>query len=173
MGVPLRMGGRLSGVLVVAYTKPAIVTTEHLALLEAFGELAAAALRNANAAAGLAHAARTDSLTGCLNHAAFREHLRAELERSQRTKERVSVTMLDLDDFKRVNEQMVAEPGGCSTVRRCPLRATPSARSPAWAAASRGVPPSQARRPRTATSPHRPRTSCRSARRPPPRPQTP
>jgi diguanylate cyclase (GGDEF)-like protein len=105
LAVPMRLGGRLSGVLKVAYTRPAIVTPEHLALLEAFGELAAAASRNANAAAGLAHAARTDSLTGCLNHAAFREQLEAELERSRRTKQRVSVTMLDLDDFKSVNEE--------------------------------------------------------------------
>jgi diguanylate cyclase (GGDEF)-like protein len=117
LAVPMRLGGRLSGVLCVGYTKPSIVTVEHLALLEAFGELAAAASRNANAAAGLAHAARSDSLTGCLNHAAFHEQLRAELERAQRTKERVSVAMLDLDDFKRVNEEH-GHPVGDEVLRR-------------------------------------------------------
>ncbi len=104
LAVPLRLDGRVSGVLSVGYTKPAIVTAEHLSLLEAFGELAAAASRNANAAAGLAHAARTDSLTGCLNHAAFHEQLRSELDRAQRGHHALSVVMLDLDDFKSVND---------------------------------------------------------------------
>jgi diguanylate cyclase (GGDEF)-like protein len=117
LAVPMRLGGKVSGVLCVGYTRPSIVTREHLALLEAFGELAAAASRNANAAAGLAHAARSDSLTGCLNHAAFHEQLRAELERAQRTKQRVSVVMLDLDDFKSVNEDH-GHPVGDEVLRR-------------------------------------------------------
>lgn len=117
LAVPLRVGGRLSGVLGVGYTKHAIVTPEHLTLLEAFGELAAAASGNASAAAGLAQAARSDSLTGCLNHAAFHEQLRVEVERAQRAKKPLSVAMLDLDDFKRVNEDH-GHPVGDEVLRR-------------------------------------------------------
>ncbi|MDQ3632015.1 MAG: diguanylate cyclase, partial [Actinomycetota bacterium] len=60
---------------------------------------------NANAAAGLALAARTDGLTGCLNHAALQEALTRELQRAQRSGEDLSVILLDLDDFKQVNER--------------------------------------------------------------------
>ena len=78
---------------------------EHLSLLEAFGELAAAACRNASAHAGLAQAARTDGLTGCLNHAAMHDALRREIERCERTGHRLSLVLVDMDDFKQVNEE--------------------------------------------------------------------
>ncbi len=81
------------------------VTREHLSLLEAFGELAAAACRNASAHAGLAQEARTDGLTGCLNHAALHDALRREIERCERTGHRMSLVLVDMDDFKQVNEE--------------------------------------------------------------------
>ena len=64
-GAARRRGGGLLQAL--------LVTREHLALLEAFADLAAAACRNASAHAGLVLAARTDALTGCLNHAAMHD----------------------------------------------------------------------------------------------------
>ncbi len=73
-------------------------------LLEGFADLAAAACRNASAHAGLAREARTDSLTGCLNHAALHDALRRELARCQRTGHNLSLVLLDLDGFKAVNE---------------------------------------------------------------------
>ena len=46
-------------------------------------ELAGVACRNASAHAMLARAAQTDSLTGCLNHAALHERLGREIERAR------------------------------------------------------------------------------------------
>ncbi len=103
--VPMHWDGELRGVLSVGYTRPHLVTREHLSLLEAFGELAAAACRNASAHAGLAQAARTDGLTGCLNHAAMHDALRREIERCERGGQRLSLVLVDLDDFKGVNEE--------------------------------------------------------------------
>ena len=82
-----------------------MATADQLNLLEAFGELAGAACRNASAHAGLAHAARTDGLTGCLNHAAMHDTLRREIERCERTGHRLSLVLVDMDDFKHVNEE--------------------------------------------------------------------
>ena len=81
LAVPMHWDGELRGALAVGYFQPHLVTREHLALLETFADLAAAACRNASAHAGLVLAARTDALTGCLNHAALHDTLRRELER--------------------------------------------------------------------------------------------
>ncbi len=105
ISVPMHWDGALRGVLSVGFTRARFVTVQDLALLEAFGEIAGAACRNANAAASLALAARTDGLTGCLNHAALQESLAREVQRANRLGSSLSVVLLDLDDFKQVNER--------------------------------------------------------------------
>ncbi len=105
IAVPMHWGGELRGVLSVGYRRAHHVTADHLGMLETFGELAAAACRNASAHAGLAQAARTDGLTGCLNHSAMHDSLRREIERCERTGHRLSLVLVDMDDFKQVNEE--------------------------------------------------------------------
>jgi diguanylate cyclase (GGDEF)-like protein len=100
----MRWDGEARGVLWVGFQRAAKATEQDLALLESFAELAAVACRNASVHAGLAEAARTDGLTGCLNHAALHETLRREMQRSRRTGRRLSIVLVDLDNFKQVNE---------------------------------------------------------------------
>ena len=45
-----------------------------------------------------------DSLTGLLNHGRFKDRLAHELERCRRTSAEISLAILDLDHFKRVND---------------------------------------------------------------------
>jgi diguanylate cyclase (GGDEF)-like protein len=45
-----------------------------------------------------------DSLTGLLNHTSFKERLRAEVARGRRLHQPLSVALLDIDHFKRVND---------------------------------------------------------------------
>ena len=73
-------------------------------LAKRFGDAAALALDNAQIRARLEHQAQTDSLTGLYNHRAFHERLRSALASASRAHECVSVLMLDIDDFKRVND---------------------------------------------------------------------
>ena len=53
----------------------------------------------------LARASRTDHLTGCLNRRGFHEHVQAELARAFRSGAPVSLVLVDLDDFKAVNDR--------------------------------------------------------------------
>ncbi len=48
--------------------------------------------------------ARTDPLTGLANHRGFHQALRRDLERARRSEARLSLVMLDLDNFKAVND---------------------------------------------------------------------
>jgi diguanylate cyclase (GGDEF)-like protein len=73
-------------------------------LAKRFGDAAALALDNAQIRARLEHQAQTDSLTGLYNHRAFHERLRRALASASRSHEALSVLMLDIDDFKRVND---------------------------------------------------------------------
>jgi diguanylate cyclase (GGDEF)-like protein len=101
----MRWDGQARGVLWVGFQRATGATDQDLALLESFAELAAVACRKASVHAGLAEAARTDGLTGCLNHAALHETLRREMQRSRRTGRRLSIVLVDLDNFKQVNER--------------------------------------------------------------------
>lgn len=47
---------------------------------------------------------RTDSLTGLFNHRIFYERLKDELNRARRYDSPLSIALIDLDDFKSVNE---------------------------------------------------------------------
>jgi diguanylate cyclase (GGDEF)-like protein len=53
---------------------------------------------------GLRHLSRTDGLTGLYNHRTFYERLDEELKRAQRYRAPLSVVLIDLDDFKTVND---------------------------------------------------------------------
>ncbi|HEU5279152.1 MAG TPA: diguanylate cyclase [Gaiellaceae bacterium] len=73
-------------------------------LAKRFGDAAALALDNAQIRARLEHQAQTDPLTGLYNHRAFHERLRQALASASRAHDAVSILMLDIDDFKRVND---------------------------------------------------------------------
>ena len=66
--------------------------------------LVATVFSRAQRARLLSIALARDSLTGLLKHADIKEQVAIELERSLRSGDRTSVVMLDIDHFKRVND---------------------------------------------------------------------
>jgi len=105
ISVPLVARGSLMGALNVYRIGAGVsFTEEEFELAKRFGDAAALALDNAQVRAVLELQAQTDSLTGLYNHRYFHERLRAELNRASRTHDTIAVLMLDIDDFKRVND---------------------------------------------------------------------
>lgn len=66
--------------------------------------LIVAIFARAQRARQLAEVMTKDSLTGLLQHAHIKERLGIELERNERAQQQVSVVMLDIDHFKKVND---------------------------------------------------------------------
>jgi diguanylate cyclase (GGDEF)-like protein len=103
--VPLIARGSLKGALnIYRVGEDASFDEDEFELARWFGDAAALALDNAQIRARLEHLAHTDSLTGLYNHRYFHERLRSELHRAGRAHDTVALLMLDIDDFKRVND---------------------------------------------------------------------
>src|SRR5690242_13759717 len=103
--VPLIARELVKGVLnIYRLGEDASFSDEEFELTTRFADAAALALDNAQIRARLEYQAQTDSLTGLYNHRYFHERLRAELTRANRSRDTVAVLMLDIDDFKRVND---------------------------------------------------------------------
>jgi diguanylate cyclase (GGDEF)-like protein len=105
VAVPLIARGHLKGTLnIYRVGEDAIFTDEEFLLAKRFGDAAALAIDNAHIRARLEHQAETDALTSLYNHRAFHDRLRQELLRASAAHDAVAVVMLDLDDFKKVND---------------------------------------------------------------------
>jgi diguanylate cyclase (GGDEF)-like protein len=105
LSVPLHRHGHVDGALSVGFHTQRWIADEEVESLVGFAELASVACRNAAHHAEARQAAAIDSLTGCLNHAALQTRVREEISRSERTGAPFSLAMVDLNDFKSVNER--------------------------------------------------------------------
>jgi diguanylate cyclase (GGDEF)-like protein len=104
IAVPLVARGRLKGTLNIYRAGYQEFTEDEFRLVVRFADAAALAIDNAHIRASLEHQAQTDPLTGLWNHRAFHERLRQELLVASTDQTPVALVMLDLDDFKRVND---------------------------------------------------------------------
>ncbi|HET9738741.1 MAG TPA: HD domain-containing phosphohydrolase [Solirubrobacteraceae bacterium] len=104
LAVPMVWNEQLKGVLSVGWKGLRRVEDEDRRTLEAIADLATVAYHNAEAHDRAQRAARTDGLTGLLNHAAMQVRVREEIARARRDRTPLSYVIVDLDDFKRVND---------------------------------------------------------------------
>jgi diguanylate cyclase (GGDEF)-like protein len=105
IAVPLISRGQLKGTLnIYRVGEDVAFTDEEFLLAKRFGDAAALAIDNAHIRARLEHQAETDALTGLYNHRAFHDRLRHALMRASAEHDTVALVMLDLDDFKKVND---------------------------------------------------------------------
>jgi diguanylate cyclase (GGDEF)-like protein/PAS domain S-box-containing protein len=72
--------------------------------LARFADLVSLAISNAQTLEELARQATTDAVTGLANHRRFHERLREEIERALRYAHPLTLAVIDIDHFKRVND---------------------------------------------------------------------
>lgn len=84
--------------------------------LELLSELIAAHISQATRFEIAAHDCRHDALTGLANRRAYEERLATETARAGRYEQSLSLCLLDLDDFRSVNDHL-GHPGGDEVLR--------------------------------------------------------
>lgn len=100
LGVPLFMYGDCEGVVAVQSSRVGAFDPEHQRLLESLALQIAAALQNAH----LYELAMVDGLTGLFVRRYLDARMEEEIERSRRYNTPFSIIMMDVDDFKKLND---------------------------------------------------------------------
>lgn len=101
---PLILGEEVLGALSLSSSHPSAFDQSDLHLLVSFAATTTAAIHNAMLHSELQKIAITDPLTGLYNRRGLLELGRHEVERFQRFRQPLSVIMMDIDHFKRVND---------------------------------------------------------------------
>ncbi len=102
--LPLVVKGQSIGLVELVSRVPVTFDEERLALARTMANEAAMALENARLYEDARNLADRDPLTGFYNHRFLHERLGEEVVRAQRGRRPLSVLMLDVDDFKLVND---------------------------------------------------------------------
>lgn len=101
---PVIFTGELLGVLTVESKNENAFNEDDIRLLSILSLQVAVGMHNARMYAEIEKMAITDPLTGLYNYRYFYQRLGAELARSQRYHHPLTVIMIDLDDFKKIND---------------------------------------------------------------------
>jgi diguanylate cyclase (GGDEF)-like protein/putative nucleotidyltransferase with HDIG domain len=101
---PLIFGERFIGTLAVYHVEPSFYRDDHRRLLDRVCEQAAAVIHNSIVFEQTQEDSLTDPLTGLPNTRFMFMHLTRELARAERLKSEVSLLVMDLNDFKEIND---------------------------------------------------------------------
>lgn len=101
---PLSQGSELLGCIELFSEPPRPFLREEVEILGIIANQAAAVLQNAHLYEAVQQQAISDGLTGVYNHRYFYERLAQEVARARRYDQPLSMLLLDIDDFKRFND---------------------------------------------------------------------
>ena len=131
--MPLIYQGTFIGLLLVRSDDTARVWADNeLLLLNTVADQLAVAVNQAHLFAHMQQQALTDGLTGCYNRRSFELQLERDLHLATRLRQPLSLIMLDLDNFKQINDQAGHEAGDVALCKlaenlRAELRAVDTA----------------------------------------------
>lgn len=102
--LPLKVRGKLVGVLCLFTTPLQEVSDRVIHLYKTIADIISVAIENAKIHKTTLEIARTDGLTGLYNHTEFQHMLELEVQRAKRYGREFSLLMLDIDFFKNFND---------------------------------------------------------------------
>ncbi len=105
IGVALKNDSRIVGVIGFSHGSPGAFRVEEFDLLRTLSHLVSAGLEKADLFKKTLELARVDELTGLYNYRVLMEKLDEEVRRKVRTGRPFSFIMIDIDDFKRINDR--------------------------------------------------------------------
>lgn len=101
---PLEVKEEMLGAVVFLGQKDKFFSQSVRKILEVLSLQASIAIKNAKMVRDLEQLATTDGLTGLINHRTFQKQLIHEIERAKRTSTPLSLMLVDLDHFKKIND---------------------------------------------------------------------
>jgi two-component system cell cycle response regulator len=101
---PIIVKGKVIGILNLDSAQPGFFTEEHARNLQTFADQAAVAIENARLYNDADRLAKIDGLTGLFNRRTLLEKAESEYNAARRYKHHLSLIMLDLDHFKKIND---------------------------------------------------------------------
>ncbi len=104
LGCPIKIKGKVAGFLTLDSVQPGFYTKEHVDRLQSFVDLAGTAIENANLQREAQKMAISDELTGLFNRRGLMDLGRREVDRAKRFHHPLSVAILDMDNFKAIND---------------------------------------------------------------------
>ncbi|MFA6321551.1 MAG: sensor domain-containing diguanylate cyclase [Candidatus Omnitrophota bacterium] len=102
---PLMSGDKVTGILRMDNAREFVYTQDDLRLLDIIADLGAISIENAILYGRTQELAIKDSMTGLNVRRYFLERLQAEVRRTAMRKAQMSIIMLDIDYFKKYNDQ--------------------------------------------------------------------
>jgi len=105
MCTPLVSFGETVGVLVCESVRPRAFQSADVQALESVADIVATAIQNAGYVEKIRQLAFKDGLTGLFNRRFFEMRILEEIERATRYKGSMSVVMIDIDHFKKINDE--------------------------------------------------------------------
>ncbi|UCF87705.1 MAG: diguanylate cyclase [Nitrospiraceae bacterium] len=104
LGIPIIPEEEVIGVLAITSKEYDAISSFHVHLLTTIADQAAMSINNAQLHRQVEMLAITDGLTGLFNHKHFQERLNQEFQRIQRIPQPLSLLLIDIDFFKKIND---------------------------------------------------------------------
>ena len=105
MSIPLISFGQTLGVLTLHSDQPNAFRESELQSLESVADICASSIQNAHYVERIRQLSYLDGLTGIFNRRFFELRILEEIERARRCDTGMAVVMVDIDQFKKLNDE--------------------------------------------------------------------